>query len=257
MRLADPESISMRADKQQRALEISVAFPHVVPKMTLYGIEEEIRQAYELNVMRIRPRYPFAHFDRTQIPDLLRETNRRGIVANGFFANCDYQLAEGRLEIRIPLAESGVGLMYSAETPKLMEEIIYEEFGDRIRVSVGSMDEQARAEYYEAARQRQVELERQAARAEAEYVRMQRVQERSESNAPVEEEKEVLPRAATIYSEVAVPEIEDGICRIGNYTFDISSPEFIFGEPFEIKPTAIAAIDHPLLNFCAVENRTE
>ncbi|MBQ9760038.1 MAG: PolC-type DNA polymerase III [Clostridia bacterium] len=248
LRTADPQSISMRADKQQRALEVSVAFPHVIPKLTLYAIEEEIRQAYELNVMRFRPRYPNAHFDRAQIPDLLRETNRRGIVANGFFTRCDYRLSNDVLEISIPVAEGGVGLMYRAETPKLMEEIILEEFGDRIRVKIDSMDEQAIAEYNEAARQRQLELEKQAAKAEAEYIRMQHAQESRELGGPVEEEKEALPRAATIYSEVAIPVIENGTCRIGHNLYDISAPEYIYGEPFEITPTAIASIDKPQRN---------
>ena len=248
LRTADPDSISMRADKQQRALEVSVAFPQVVPKLTLYAIEEEIRQAYQLNIMQFRPHYPNAHFDRDQIPDLLRETNRRGIVANGFFSHCDYKLRDGVLEILIPIAMGGVDLMYSAETPRLMEEIIREEFGDRIRVKIGSMDEASLAQFREAARMQQHELERQAAKAEEDFVRMQRAQESREFGAPVEEEKEMLPRAATIYSEVAVPEIRDGVCRIGTMTFDISSPEFVFGEPFEITPVSIASIEKPQRN---------
>ena len=55
---ADPESIKLRADKPQRYIEASAAFPRIIAKRTLYEIEEEIRKAYDLNMVRISPRYP-------------------------------------------------------------------------------------------------------------------------------------------------------------------------------------------------------
>ena len=248
LKSADADSISLRADKQQRALEISVAFPHVIPKLKLYEIEEEIRKAYMLNIVQIRPTYPGLHFDRDQIPNLLIETNRRGIVANGFFNRCDYRLRDGVLEISVPVAAGGVGLIYNAQTPKLMEDIVREEFGDTVKVNIESMDESTLMEYQSEAREQLLELGRAAAKAEEEYHRMQQAEDRREFGTPVEEEKEMLPRAATIYSEVAMPVIEDGICRIGTCAFDISAPEYVFGDPFEITPTTIAAIDKPQRN---------
>ena len=102
---ADSESIQLRADKPQRMVEASAAFPHIIPRRTLYAIEEEIRVAYDLNAVRILPRYRADLFGRERIPDLLMETNRRGIVANGFFNRCDYTLSGGTLNIEIPISE--------------------------------------------------------------------------------------------------------------------------------------------------------
>ena len=99
---ADASGISLRADKPQRIIEVTAPFPRVVPRETLYKIEEEIRKAYDLNAVRICPRYASEFFGIAQIPDLLMETNRRGIVANGFFNQCDYRLANGELNIEIP-----------------------------------------------------------------------------------------------------------------------------------------------------------
>ena len=93
---ADPSSITLRADKPQKLLEASAAFPHVIPKLKLYQIEEEVRAAYELNMVRIRPIYPAYLWNQDRIPDLLMETNRRGIVANGFFNHCEYHLSNGK-----------------------------------------------------------------------------------------------------------------------------------------------------------------
>ena len=81
---ADVGGISLRADKEQRIIEVTAPFPRIIPRAELYRIEEEIRVAYELNSVRICPVYNAALFDVSQIPDLLMETNRRGIVAKGF-----------------------------------------------------------------------------------------------------------------------------------------------------------------------------
>ena len=68
---ADAESIKLRADKPQRYIEASAAFPRIIAKRTLYEIEEEIRKVYELNMVRITPRYPSSFFGLECIPDLL------------------------------------------------------------------------------------------------------------------------------------------------------------------------------------------
>ena len=42
---ADPETIQLRVDKPQRMIEASAAFPRIIPRRTLYAIEEEIRDS--------------------------------------------------------------------------------------------------------------------------------------------------------------------------------------------------------------------
>jgi hypothetical protein len=94
------------------------------------------------------------------------------------------------------------------------------------------------AEFQSSILNQQKALERAAAAAETEYHRMQQAQSRGETEAVVEEQ-EIMPRAATIYEGEVVPVIEDGLCRIGFSTFDISSPEYVIGEPFAILPGRI------------------
>ncbi|MBQ1962528.1 MAG: hypothetical protein II369_00230, partial [Clostridia bacterium] len=251
--LADPSSIALRADKEKRMIEVKASFGEVIPKQILYRIEEEIRKAYQLQSVRIYPRYPSQLFDRDRIPDLLIETNRRGIVANGFFNHCDFRLSNESLTIEIPFSEGGVSLMYDAKTPQLMEQIVQEEFGVAIKVNIHRMDA-FDASLYENSVEAQIkELAVQAARAEAEYRRMQEAPPVS-GNAPSEvEEKEILPRAASIYDEDFTAEItEEGKCRIGALTFDLSAPSYVIGEPFEIRPIPISTIDSPRRNLVII-----
>ena len=247
LRAADSDSIQLRADKPQRLIEVTAAFPRFIAKRTLYQIEEEIRQAYQLNMVRICPRYTGISFGNEHVPDLLMETNRRGIVANGFFNHCDYRYSGGVLNVEIPFSDSGVELIYDAKTPQLMEEIVREEFGVSVKVHIHCMENYDPSEYQSSVATQIQQMSRDAAKAEVEYHRMQQAQFQSDS-APVVDEQEILPRAASIYAGDVVPEMLDGKCRIGQSLFDISSPEYIFGDAFEITPTAIANIDKPVRN---------
>ncbi len=250
---ADSDGIRLRVDKPQRMIEATVPFPQIVPKRTLYKIEEEIRAAYDLNVVRILPRYRKNLFSRAQIPDILMETNRRGIVANGFFNRCSYELSDASLDIEIPFSESGVELIYDAKTPHLMEEIIKEEFDTSVRVNIHHMEGEDYQAFQNSMKSYVDEMGREAAKAEVEYhAALEAGAFRQREEAVVEEEKPMLPRASSIYEGECLPEIGDGKCKIGFSTFDISEPEYVFGEPFEITPVPIASIDRPQRNIVIV-----
>ncbi len=253
LRSADSASIKLKADKEQRLIEVEAAFPRAIPKLTLYQIEEEIRTTYDLRHVRIFPHYPASEFGYDRIPDLLMETNRRGIVARGFFDHCDYRLNGSTLQIGIPFTNSGVGLVQDAKTPQLMEQILEQEYGVLIKVELQQLKGYDPSEYQSQVQNQILEMGREAAKAEAEYHRMQQEQAFPEAAASVAPEKEMLPRAASIYEGTCVPEeLGDGKWRIGQLTFDCSSPEYLYGDAFEIRPIAIASIDKPQKNIVLV-----
>ena len=248
---ADANGIALRFDREQRIIEVDVPFSRIIPRTELYRIEEEIRVAYELSVMRICPHYPKELFDVSQIPDLLMETNRRGIVARGFFDRCEYRLSGNVLDIDIPFTNAGIELIESAETPRLMEKLAQETYGAHLQVKLHTLKGYDPNDYNDAVERRIQEISRDAARAEVQYQKeAQRVAEAPAAN--VTEEKEMLPRAASIYGEVPHPEYGEGTCRIGTSVFDISAPEYVYGDAFEIRPMPIGAIDKPQKNLTII-----
>ena len=48
----------VRADKENRALQMEVDFPTLVSKEDLYRMEAEIAEAYQLNYVKFLPQYP-------------------------------------------------------------------------------------------------------------------------------------------------------------------------------------------------------
>ena len=241
---ADAAGITLRADKEQRIIEVTAPFPRVIPRAVLYRIEEEIRVAYDLNSVRICPVYSADLFDVSQIPDLLMETNRRGIVAKGFFDHAEYRLSGNMLDIDIPFTNAGINLIESADTPKLMEKLVRDTYGVTLQVKLHTIKGYDPFEYNNAVQNRIQEMSRDAARAEIQYQK-EAVHTSESTTANVEEEKEMLPRAASIYGEVPYPEYGEGTCRIGTSVFNISEPEYVYGEPFEIRPLPIGAINKP------------
>ncbi len=248
--LARAENIKIQADKANRYLQASADFPMLVEKDFLYQLEKDIKKAYELNLVKIMPHYPAALFDSDYIPELLKETEMVGIVAKGFFNTYRYNLEDNTLNIEIPFSENGVRLLYDGRTPSVMQGILYSEFGINVKVNIiHTNDELFLASNNSLEKYIEDFDKRMAEEAKAYEARMA---QKLSSTPPSDEEANMLPRKTTLFDESGIVIIEDGICKIGNGKFDISSPEYVYGEPFSITPTSIAEIDKPQRNIVIV-----
>ncbi len=246
---------AVRADKENRALQIEMSLPRLVPKALLYRMEEEIARAYELSYVKLLPHYPAELFSDAYIPELLAETERVGVVARGFFGRYRHFLHENELRIEIPFIREGVMLLVSARTPDIMGRIIKSEFGLDLLVTVEN-SEDMQAEMVPESQQKRLEaLDREIVQAEQNYSRTvaeRRAADGQGSPAPTKsaEPEVVLPRVGTLFDEHSgaahTPVTENGHVKIGFMDFDISSPEFAVGGAFDITPTPLSAIDKPM-----------
>ncbi len=249
----------VRADKGNRALQLEVDFPRLVKKDELYRMEAEIAETYQLNYVKFLPHYPPELFSADYVPELLKETERVGVVARGFFSTYRHVLEGNTLRIEIPFIREGVMLLTTAHTPDIMSRILKSEFGLDILVTVEN-SEDIQADMLTA---RQVErlaaMDKQIAEAEKNY--SQSVAERRAAEAqggyggapkPAAEPEEILPRVQSLFDEnsgaVHTPVVKDGRVKIGFMDFDISAPEYAVGGEFDIVPTPLSAIDKPMRN---------
>lgn len=252
LKTADPDSVRVRADRDQRILEVCASFPSYISKNILYSIEKEIESAYGLSVMRLLPSYPSELFGKDKIPDLLLELDRQGIVARGFFTMADYRLEEDSLTLFIPFIQSGIQLVEDAQTPSILENIIRSEFGVQIHVSIQQSEDFDPAEAYRAMEAQLEEMEESAAIANREYNPNFSPSSSKAARDPIPEDP-ILPRAESIYSIDPTPQyLPDGLCKIGYSTFDLSAADFVLGSPFKIEPTPIAKIDESKSNLVIV-----
>ncbi len=245
---------AVRADKENRALQIEITLDHIVPKTLLYRIEEDIARAYELNYVKFLPHYPPELFTADYIPELLLETERVGVVARGFFGRYRHTLVGSDLKIEIPFIREGVMLLINNHTPDIMGRILKSEFGLDITVTVENSEDMQSETMTEGQVRRLERLDRELIAAEKDYDRSQAERRasgdgKSFSPAAPSEPEVILPRVGSLFDENSAAAhtavVENGHVRIGFMDFDISEPEYAIGGQFDITPTPLAAIDRP------------
>ncbi len=243
--LSDGIVTRSRVDKEKRFLEVYADFSDVVLKSELYAIEAQVAEAYKLNSFKLFPHYPSKLFEYDYVPEILRETEREGYVAKGFFSDYTYTLSENKLNIKISFPQNGVVLLERAETPKVIEKIIKSEFDLNICVSI-EHDEYSSLELSNSQKQRLETYDKQILEAEKNYGIANRDTSIDVQKAS-EEYIEKLPRINTVFGdENSAVKKENGTVKIGYRTFDISSPNYVIGTSFEINPVAIASVTRPV-----------
>ena len=246
----------VRADKESRALQMEMDFPCLVEKDELYRIEEAVAAAYELNYVKFLPHYPPDFFTADYVPELLKETERVGVVARGFFGTYRHFLEGCNLRIEIPFIREGVMLLTNAHTPDIMSRIIKSEFGLDIAVSVENSEEMQMDMLTGNQAERLAAMDRQIAEADRVYSMTLAERRAAETQGKTPEKtdatEEINPRVQSLFGEnsgaVHTPVVKDGRVRIGFMEFDISAPEYAVGGEFDIIPTPLSAIDKPARN---------
>ena len=236
-------------DKNNRAIMVRIRFDRIISKSLLIETENAIRDAYGINYVRIVPSYPSYLFDEDYIPTALRELERRGAVSRGFFRDCTYSYRDGVVTLCVKIPDGGVSLLDDAKTADCFSDIIRDEFGISVKTEIRQPDgfEFPFEEYYDNLKRREDELLAEAPPPPA-Y--------NSSSESMPDEKNEsslTLKRVSSLYGrDPLYPEIlSDGQIRCGNTVFDISAPDFIFGEPFDLSsPVTLRNIDKNGVNVC-------
>ena len=246
--------IRLRADKERRMIEVSAAFPDLVEKRVIYKVEREIEKAYELNLVRILPRYPAELFSQSYVSELIAETERVGTVARGFFHSYHAHLEGNELTVEMPYVDEGILLMEAGRTPQVMEGIVRSEFGISIKVRLCHSPELAAAYSFKDTEEELAEWDARLRQSSVEYDRMQESRRSagpSEAAAPAPTLVNSNPDAVRKMGLLGDPgdaEIENGICRIGSRSYDISEPQYAIGANFDIRPVPIAWVNKPMRN---------
>ena len=260
--LGNASGITRRVDKNNRYVEIGANFSSIVDKETIYEIEEGMKQAYELNRVMLFPHYPPELFGESYIPEVLREAERIGVVARGFFGSYSHHLKENELLIEIPIPVGGIALMEDAKTPDIISGIIFSEFGIRVHVKIVHVESSAASDYEVRRRAQKEAIEQSLAQAEKKYTHVVASENSGYGGgygggfgggAPAQDNTPTFPRVPSIYfNEDGDVHLEEGICRIGHSRFDISAPNYVWGDAFELLPTSIATITTPVRNLVVI-----
>jgi len=231
--------ITVKINREQRIAEVGCFLPHLFSKKDIYSLEALIRETYELTQVRILTHYDPSLFSEAYMGDILAEAARVGIVINGFFSKYELRMTDDTITMFIPFTHGGLTLLDLARTADVIAGIIHSEFGRMYKVEI-RQSRDAEEEYAEFMAHQLEKLNSQSATIAAEHVRLETQAKNAEAaraaeEAAAAEEKVVLPRVASLFEgENAAETVGEGLIKCGKTVFDISKPELVFGEQFEI-----------------------
>ncbi|MBQ7968248.1 MAG: PolC-type DNA polymerase III [Clostridia bacterium] len=234
---------NVKINKELKFVEVDIEPSEVVDKKTIYGLEEALRKCYALQSVRIKTVYKPEWFGRDYIPEVLLEAGRRGAISRGFFNEYNLEMTENKIKLEISFTNGGIELLYSAKTPNVISEVIFEEFGLRYDVEI-VRDENGGIDFEAFVKEQEKGFAEKINRAEKQREEQQRV---IDIKAEKDEEKKNLERVTALGEKENVFEkLEGGIIHVGDTDFDTTEAEYIYGEKFDLEPVPMRSLDKPL-----------
>lgn len=235
--LEDAYDVNVRADRDLKLAEVRAFFPYLIKKSDLYTIEEEIKAVYELNYVKILPRYASVLFNEDYLPEVFTEAKRVGIVSNGFFNDYSADIDEDLITIKIPFLMGGIDLLEEAETNVVISNIIKSEFSLDFKVRILQREDYRD---YDPLVQMNDNLARMASEAYNNSI----INEESELNDYKKDTPELnLTRVTTLNPDKSAFEIiNETTVRSGLIKFDISAPSYVTGEEMILDPHKLIPI---------------
>ena len=221
----------LKVDKEQRMMEAEITSSIIIPKVKLYQIEAEVKQAYKLNYFRINPKYSSALFSSDYLDELVLESYRRGIVSKGFFEDYSTSFSLEKIVFKVPFIQGGIDLLSNGKTGDIISKIIYDEFGLSIPVSIEQREDYLQnQEFFESEKLNILK------RALEDQKRAQATSSKKEATVDAAQKiQSEFKRANSFFTNDVIVERNETQIKCGNITFDVSNKEYVVGGEFELE----------------------
>ena len=226
--MLDGEVVGTRVDKETRMMEVDVKFTEIIRKEKLFELEDEICNAYSLNRLRINPKYSSNLFSLDCIDDVILESYRKGAISRGFFSdfNANY-IDDNKIEIKVPFVRGGLDLLDYGHTNSIISDIIFDEFGINIGISISQRDD-----FQKTATTFENDMMAQLKKALTSGNNAKKADKKAESaikEAETREKRNTFKHSTSFMGEESHLVIENNIVKSGALTFDISEPIYVTG----------------------------
>lgn len=126
------EIIDMKMSREGREIEVSVSFGQVVPFHTLMGYAAGAAKTYNLNRVRILPKYDSSLFNEKAFREIITELKRIVSTTNGFFEGSEIEI-EGET-LHITLRHGGTDLLKESHCDTEIARLISQQYGRMFKV---------------------------------------------------------------------------------------------------------------------------
>ena len=234
-----------RYSKDPMRVEVELSFDSHEDAELLYEIEDECRTLYEAESFRIFPHFPASEFSQDRLGEIVYEAALCGAVTHGFFSEAVFSDDGETIKVSLPFNPHGINFVKDANTEQILSTILKSRYSVDRKFLVC---EGEGAERYEA------ELERRRGEI-LDRVERENREQFARDRETAAREREAAARAADPHYDFTAKagissltgffeRISENVYRIGAHTYDISEPEAVFGDDFDvIEPTPLADAD--------------
>ena len=126
---------SVRADKEARAIELTVCFDELVSENGLAELREGIREAYGINAVYTIVKYPTERFGERALKDIILYAQLSGFLPYGFFDDVRLSVTPQIVEIYLPYVDA-INVIIGLGTDIAIANAIEERFGIKPEVKI-------------------------------------------------------------------------------------------------------------------------
>ena len=208
--------VSTHVDREKKIVKVDVAFSEILSKKeVLYPLENAIKKAYSISSVIINPKYPKEFFTPSYISEIITEAQRRQFISDLFLRHCKVYLQDDELMIETMFGAGGAGLLDDFRAGDKIAELIFNEFGIKIKVNVISS-----------------EMPDEKLEKELNAINEEKI---SRYYAETERKTENAKKVASFAEEVNDVYTDDnGLVHTGNSVYDISSAETLVGSEIDL-----------------------
>ena len=223
--------VSVKGDRSRKMYEVSFFYPTLISKRTLYELESNLEEFYEMNSVRLLPKYSPELFTPDYMPEVLEEAKRVGVAIRGFFKDYDITFDENNISISLPFEREAEIILDLALAKFVVEGIIRSEFSLEYKVDFSYAESKGDLDSYIQAR----EAEERAAYEASERLRKEALAEKMARELESGEASPAFERRGSLFGgECEVEEVGESTYKCGKMVFDVSSPELLIGKGFDI-----------------------
>ena len=164
--LEDGTVLQLDIHHSTRMVGVTLRLESLVSAEVLFAAEKEIAAAMHMSVATIAPRFPGELLGEEAWPSLVEHLRRRNVAVNGTFDDARFTLTEETLTVYC--THGGVNILRATDTERLLQELIGEQFGRRVKVTFEGEEVPCEDEHYREMQRRAEEEAAQAARIQAE-----------------------------------------------------------------------------------------
>ncbi|MBQ3870899.1 MAG: PolC-type DNA polymerase III, partial [Clostridia bacterium] len=249
--LSDGVCLSTKIDQDKKNFLITAKFSRLYGKKELYKTEENIRAFYNMQSVRISPKYPEELFSARYLQEIFIEASTRKALTRGLIINYEAEIGE-QIDIYVHQTSSAMALIENSDAASAVSQIIEEEFGIRKTVSLHLVEDGMTG--YERIDAEREELEREIIQ-KAEMQKQNYDKWRDRENASDKEviQKEIRQKLASLCEETPLDDCSDpGDIMTGRFHFNVNGAELIYGTEFPIEPVPIRSIAGQMSKVCII-----